>query len=99
MWAIAAADSRFNTFSAGGVTSTVTCQALAHCRGLQVLVTGVSEADFPATPIAVTLTRWATAGAEPGAGAARQHQSTPLMWRDKAAVWQLAFGAGRPGID
>ena len=68
--------------------------ALAYRRGLQVLVTGVSEADFSGYPdcrddtmkdmqLALNL------GLE-----RRLRISTPLMWRDKAAVWQLAFDLG-----
>ncbi len=68
--------------------------ALAYRRGLQVLVTGVSEADFSGYPDCRDNTMKALQVAL-NLGLNRQLRiSTPLMWRDKAAVWQLAWELG-----
>ena len=68
--------------------------ALAYRRGLQVLVTGVSEADFSGYPDCRDDTMKAMQLAL-NLGLERCLRiSTPLMWRDKAAVWQLAFELG-----
>ena len=68
--------------------------ALAYRRGLQVLVTGVSEADFSGYPDCRDDTMKALQVAL-NLGLNRQLRiSTPLMWRDKAAVWQLAWELG-----
>lgn len=68
--------------------------ALAYRRGLQVLVTGVSEADFSGYPDCRDDTMKAMQLALNLGLEQRLRISTPLMWRDKAAVWQLAFELG-----
>lgn len=68
--------------------------ALAYRRGLQVLVTGVSEADFSGYPDCRDDTMKAMQLALNLGLERRLRISTPLMWRDKAAVWQLAFDLG-----
>ena len=68
--------------------------ALAYRRGLQVLVTGVSEADFAGYPDCRDDTMKAMQLALNLGLERRLRISTPLMWRDKAAVWQLAFELG-----
>ena len=68
--------------------------ALAYRRGLQVLVTGVSEADFSGYPDCRDDTMKAMQLALNLGLERRLRLSTPLMWRDKAAVWQLAFELG-----
>ena len=68
--------------------------ALAYRRGLQVLVTGVSEADFSGYPDCRDDTMKAMQLALNLGLGRRLRISTPLMWRDKAAVWQLAFDLG-----
>ena len=68
--------------------------ALAYRRGLQVLVTGVSEADCSGYPDCRDDTMKAMQLALNLGLERRLRISTPLMWRDKAAVWQLAFELG-----
>lgn len=68
--------------------------ALAYRRGLEVLVTGVSEADFSGYPDCRDDTMKAMQLALNLGLERRLRISTPLMWRDKAAVWQLAFDLG-----
>ena len=68
--------------------------ALAYRRGLQVLVTGVSEADFSGYPDCRDDTMKAMQLALNLGLERRLRISTPLMWRDKAGVWQLAFDLG-----
>lgn len=68
--------------------------ALAYRRGLQVLVTGVSGADFSGYPDCRDDTMKAMQLALNLGLERRLRISTPLMWRDKAAVWQLAFDLG-----
>ena len=68
--------------------------ALAYRRGLQVLVTGGSEADFSGYPDCRDDTMKAMQLALNLGLERRLRISTPLMWRDKAAVWQLAFELG-----
>ena len=68
--------------------------ALAYRRGLQVLVTGVSEADFSGYPDCRDDTMKAMQLALNLGLERRLRISTTLMWRDKAAVWQLAFDLG-----
>ena len=68
--------------------------ALAYRRGLQVLVTGVSEADFSGYPDCRDDTMKAMQLALNLGLERRLRISTPLMWRDKAAVWQLAYDLG-----
>ena len=72
--------------------------ALAYRRGLQVLVTGVSEADFSGYPDCRDDTMKAMQLALNLGLERRLRISTPLMWRDKAAVWQLAFDLGGQAV-
>lgn len=72
--------------------------ALAYRRGLQVLVTGVSEADFSGYPDCRDDTMKAMQLALNLGLERRLRISTPLMWRDKAAVWQLAQELGGPAL-
>ena len=68
--------------------------ALAYRRGLQVLVTGVCETDYSGYPDCRDDTMKAMQLALNLGLERRLRISTPLMWRDKAAVWQLAFELG-----
>lgn len=72
--------------------------ALAYRRGLQVLVIGVSEADFSGYPDCRDDTMKAMQLALNLGLERRLRIGTPLMWRDKAAVWQLAFDLGGPAL-
>ena len=84
-----------NTFVPGRNLLFITLAgALAYRRGLQVLVTGVSEADFSGYPDCRDDTMKAMQLALNLGLERRLRLSTPLMWRDKAAVWQLAFELG-----
>lgn len=84
-----------NTFVPGRNLLFITLAgALAYRRGLQVLVTGVSEADFSGYPDCRDDTMKAMQLALNLGLERRLRISTPLMWRDKAAVWQLAFELG-----
>ena len=84
-----------NTFVPGRTLLFMTLAgALAYRRGLQVLVTGVSEADFSGYPDCRDDTMKAMQLALNLGLERRLRISTPLMWRDKAAVWQLAFELG-----
>ena len=68
--------------------------ALAYRRGLQVLVTGVSEADFSGYPDCRDDTMKAMQLALSLGMDKRFVIDTPLMWIDKAATWQLAYELG-----
>jgi 7-cyano-7-deazaguanine synthase len=90
------ADGLPNTFVPGRNLLFLTLAgALAYRRGLQVIVTGVSESDYSGYPDC----RHATMQAMQQAltlGMAREFViDTPLMWIDKAATWQLAHTLGQ----
>ena len=68
--------------------------ALAYRRGLQVLVTGVSEADFSGYPDCRDDTMKAMQLALNLGLERRLRIDTPLMWIDKAQTWQLAHDLG-----
>lgn len=68
--------------------------ALAYRRGLQVLVTGVSEADFSGYPDCRDDTMKAMQLALSLGMDKRYLIDTPLMWIDKAATWRMAFELG-----
>jgi 7-cyano-7-deazaguanine synthase len=68
--------------------------ALAYRRGLQVLVTGVCEADFSGYPDCRDDTMKAMQLALSLGMDRRFLIETPLMWIDKAATWQLAHDLG-----
>mgnify|MGYP002136726584 CR=1 FL=1 len=68
--------------------------ALAYRRGLQVLVTGVSEADFSGYPDCRDDTMKAMQLALNLGLERRLRIETPLMWIDKAATWQMAQDLG-----
>ena len=68
--------------------------ALAYRRGLQVLVTGVSEADFSGYPDCRDDTMKAQQLALNLGLERRMRIDTPLMWLDKAQTWQMAQDLG-----
>jgi 7-cyano-7-deazaguanine synthase len=68
--------------------------ALAYRRGLQVLVTGVCETDYSGYPDCRDDTMKALQVALNLGLESRLTIDTPLMWLDKAATWQMAFGIG-----
>ena len=74
--------------------------ALAYRRGLQVLVTGVSEADFSGYPDCRDDTMKAMQLALSLGMDKRFLIETPLMWIDKAATWAMAHQlGGQPLVD
>ena len=89
------ADGLPNTFVPGRNLLFLTLAgALAYRRGLQVLVTGVCEADFSGYPDCRDDTMKAMQVALNLGLAQRLRIETPLMWIDKAATWQLAETLG-----
>lgn len=68
--------------------------ALAYRRGLDVLVGGMSETDYSGYPDCRDNTLKALQVALSLGVDRRLTLETPLMWRDKAATWQLAQGLG-----
>ena len=68
--------------------------ALAYRRGLQVLVTGVCEADYSGYPDCRDDTMKAMQVALSLGMDTRFLIETPLMWIDKAATWQMAHRLG-----
>ena len=85
-----------NTFVPGRNLLFLTCAAaLAYRRGLGVLVGGMGEADYSGYPDC----RDGTIRAMQLALSLGMDRAliidTPLMWRDKAHVWTLAFELGR----
>ena len=89
------ADGLPNTFVPGRNLLFLTLAgALAYRRGLQVLVTGVCEADFSGYPDCRDDTMKAMQVALNLGLAQRLRIETPLMWIDKTATWQLAETLG-----
>ena len=89
------ADGLPNTFVPGRNLLFMTLAgALAYRRGLQVLVTGVSEADFSGYPDCRDDTMKAMQLALNLGLERRLRIETPLMWIDKAATWQMAQDLG-----
>ena len=68
--------------------------ALAYRRGLQVLVTGVCEADYSGYPDCRDDTMKAMQLALSLGMDKRFLIETPLMWIDKAATWEMAHVLG-----
>ncbi len=68
--------------------------ALAHRRGLRHLVGGMCETDFSGYPDCRDDTLKAMQVALNLGMDARFIVETPLMWRDKAATWQMAQDLG-----
>ncbi|WP_404299569.1 7-cyano-7-deazaguanine synthase QueC [Alicycliphilus denitrificans] len=68
--------------------------ALAYRRGLQVLVGGMSETDYSGYPDCRDNTLKALQVALSLGLDRPLSLETPLMWRDKAATWQLAQDLG-----
>ncbi|MBS0506411.1 MAG: 7-cyano-7-deazaguanine synthase QueC [Proteobacteria bacterium] len=68
--------------------------ALAYRRGLEVLVGGMSETDYSGYPDCRDNTLKALQVALSLGVDRRLTLETPLMWRDKAATWQLAQDLG-----
>ena len=89
------ADGLPNTFVPGRNLLFLTLAgALAYRRGLQVLVTGVCEADFSGYPDCRDDTMKAMQVALNLGLAQRLRIETPLMWIDKAATWRMAESLG-----
>jgi len=73
--------------------------AVAYRRDLQVIVTGVCEADFSGYPDCRDDTMKAMQLALSLGMDKRYLIETPLMWIDKAATWAMAFDLGqRSGV-
>jgi 7-cyano-7-deazaguanine synthase len=69
--------------------------ALAYRRGLQVIVTGVCETDFSGYPDCRDDTMKAMQVALSLGMDRKLLIETPLMWIDKAQIWQLAHDLGQ----
>lgn len=84
-----------NTFVPGRNLLFMTVAAtLAYRRGLDVLVGGMCETDFSGYPDCRDDAMKALQVALNIGMASRFRLETPLMWRDKAATWQLAQELG-----
>jgi len=84
-----------NTFVPGRNLLFLTCAAaIAYRRGLRRIVTGVCETDFSGYPDCRDDTVKAMQLALNLGMQRRFVLETPLMWRDKAATWALAFDLG-----
>jgi 7-cyano-7-deazaguanine synthase len=84
-----------NTFVPGRNLLFLTCAAaLAYRRGIRRIVTGVCETDFSGYPDCRDDTIKAMQLALNLGMDRRFVLETPLMWRDKAATWELAFLLG-----
>ena len=84
-----------NTFVPGRNLLFLTCaSAIAYRRGLRRIVTGVCETDYSGYPDCRDDTVKAMQLALNLGMQRRFVLETPLMWRDKAATWALAFDLG-----
>lgn len=84
-----------NTFVPGrNILFLTLAAAVAYRRDLQVIVTGVCEADFSGYPDCRDDTMKAMQLALSLGMDKRFLIETPLMWIDKAATWQLAHSLG-----
>lgn len=91
----AAAEGLPNTFVPGRNLVFMTfAGALAYRRGLRHIVTGVCETDYSGYPDCRDDTMKAVQLALNLGMERRFVVHTPLMWRDKAATWQLAADLG-----
>jgi 7-cyano-7-deazaguanine synthase len=88
-----------NTFVPGRNLLFLTCAAaIAYRRGLRRIVAGVCETDFSGYPDCRDDTVKAMQLALNLGMQRRFVLETPLMWRDKAATWALAFELGGAGL-
>jgi len=88
-----------NTFVPGRNLLFLTCAAaIAYRRGLRRIVAGVCETDYSGYPDCRDDTVKAMQLALNLGMERRFVLETPLMWRDKAATWALAFELGGPGL-
>jgi 7-cyano-7-deazaguanine synthase len=88
-----------NTFVPGRNLLFLACAAaLAYRRGLRRIVTGVCETDYSGYPDCRDDTVKAMQLALNLGMERRFVLETPLMWRDKAATWALAFELGGPEL-
>lgn len=84
-----------NTFVPGRNLLFLTCAAaIAYRRGLRHIITGVCETDYSGYPDCRDDTVKAMQLALNLGMERRFVLETPLMWRDKAATWELAFSLG-----
>ena len=84
-----------NTFVPGSNLLFLTCAAaIAYRRGLRRIVAGVCETDYSGYPDCRDDTVKAMQLALNLGMQRRFVLETPLMWRDKAATWALAFDLG-----
>ena len=84
-----------NTFVPGRNLLFLTCAAaIAYRRGLRRIITGVCETDYSGYPDCRDDTVKAMQLALNLGMQRRFVLETPLMWRDKAATWALAFDLG-----
>jgi 7-cyano-7-deazaguanine synthase len=84
-----------NTFVPGRNLLFLTCAAaIAYRRGLRRIITGVCETDYSGYPDCRDDTVKAMQLALNLGMERRFVLETPLMWRDKAATWALAFDLG-----
>jgi 7-cyano-7-deazaguanine synthase len=90
-----------NTFVPGRNLLFFTCAgALAYRRGLRRIVAGMCETDYSGYPDCRDDTIKAMQLALNLGMQRRFVLETPLMWRDKAATWALAFAlGGTPLVD
>ena len=88
-----------NTFVPGRNLLFLTCAAaIAYRRGLRRIVAGVCETDFSGYPDCRDDTVKAMQLALNLGMERRFVLETPLMWRDKAETWALAFELGGPAL-
>ncbi|MDU1891706.1 MAG: 7-cyano-7-deazaguanine synthase QueC [Dysgonomonas sp.] len=88
-------DSYPNTFVPGRNLLFLTFAAvIARSHGIRHIVTGVSEADYSGYPDCRDTFILSANAAINLAMDEHFHVHTPLMWRDKTAVWQLADELG-----
>jgi 7-cyano-7-deazaguanine synthase len=88
-----------NTFVPGRNLLFFTCAAaLAYRRGLRRIVAGMCETDYSGYPDCRDDTIKAMQLALNLGLQRRFVLETPLMWRDKAATWQLAATLGGPAL-
>ena len=88
-----------NTFVPGRNLLFLTCAAaIAYRRGLRRIVAGMCETDYSGYPDCRDDTIKAMQLALNLGMQRRFVLETPLMWRDKAATWALAFDLGGQGL-
>jgi 7-cyano-7-deazaguanine synthase len=93
------ADGLPNTFVPGRNLVFLTfAAALAYRRGISDIIGGMCETDYSGYPDCRDETIRALNAALNLGMAKRFELHTPLMWRDKAATWQLAHDLGGAGL-